>query len=199
MKNMRMLHFSRQFIKVSAGGFTFIEILVSLMILGLISGLLLINLLPNNQTRLADETKRLQQVLAVAADFSKLSGLRIAWVVGNAGTNYHFEMESVEGRWTTYTHKGSLADTIRPYTYPTAIFVQSVMVNEEELRTDKKLLFDPSGMNHPFSLSLAIKDEPRYSRTIVGDPLGRTYDKAEMQAWESNKKAMRAAIQNQAN
>lgn len=69
-------------------GFTLVEMLVVLMIMGLLLGLISISTAPDDKARLGVEVERLAQLMDLAVNESRLSGRPIAWT--SDGPSYRF-------------------------------------------------------------------------------------------------------------
>lgn len=160
-------------------GFTLIEILVVLVILAVVAGMVIINVLPNDDTRLEDEAERLVQVLSIAGDYSRLSGKKLKWETD--GKQYSFLAEEiVDGTktdWRAVISKRFSADTFKTHIFPTTLIINSLAVNEVISRPgeDKsdKIYFYPSGVNVPFSITLSSKNNINKFKIIAVNPIGR--------------------------
>ncbi|MGE5524068.1 MAG: prepilin-type N-terminal cleavage/methylation domain-containing protein [Rhodospirillaceae bacterium] len=88
------------------GGFTLIELIVVLAILGVVSALVTLATAPDPRQQANHEAARLQLVLELAAQEAQMTGRPIAWVAEERG--YRFLQADLERRWQPVTQDTSL-------------------------------------------------------------------------------------------
>ncbi len=71
-----------------AGGFTVIELLVVIVILGIVAGMVTLSVAPSEQRRLAEELDRLAALFRLAHDESRISGRAITWQADSDGYRF---------------------------------------------------------------------------------------------------------------
>jgi prepilin-type N-terminal cleavage/methylation domain-containing protein len=160
--------------------FTLVEMLVSLTLLALISGMLIINLLPNPSTQLRDETIRLERVLTYAGDYARLSGHRLMWRWDKSAesTGYYFEIQDRDNAWKRFTTTKLTGESLNPYRIAKGVALQSLVVESTVLGVgEERLHFHPSGINALFSLTLQLMQQPDIQKTLESDPLGRVSER----------------------
>ena len=145
-------------------GFTLIEILVVLVIIGIMVGLASVRLMPDDARAVADEAQRLALLLEQTRDQAVVSGEPIAFSV-EAG-RYRFWSLGEGGEWVPRTGDDLLKD--RPL--GGGVRLKALQVNQAVLAPGERLLFLPSGSNAPFTADLALN--AAHAR-IRSDSLGR--------------------------
>lgn len=144
-------------------GFTLLEILVVLVIVGIVIGFISVNLTRSDDQLLAAEAERLALLLESARDDAIATGQAAAWAAAAGG--YRFWRRGAEGKWEP------LADELlRERAFGAPVAVTELAVNGVKVPPDEKLLFTPSGFNQPFRLTLALGAS---RLQLSGDSLGR--------------------------
>lgn len=144
-------------------GFTLIEMLVVLLIMGLLIGLVSSIARPDSRTLLKVEAERLAQLLDLAATESRLTGKSIAW--SSNGTNYRFWQLQEDAGWSEIRD----SDPLRARTLPQGITISNLQVETILPQNSMRLEFSPYGLTLAFSLGISL-DAERF--TIAASPLG---------------------------
>ena len=144
-------------------GFTIIELLVVLLIMGLFAGLVSTITRPDDRALLRVEAERLAQLLDLAATKSRLTGKSIAWTADGPG--YRFWQFSEDTYWSEILDD----DTLRVRTLPQGMVITGMRV--ENMRTPERmrLEFNPYGMTPAFSVEMALGAA---RCTVAGSPVG---------------------------
>lgn len=138
----------------------------------LVSGLLILNLLPNSTTRLRDEADQLREVLTYMGDYARLSGHRYLWSADGDGQGYTIKQWSHDGRWLSPTLSATVADILRPHRFTGEVkILESARAGEKLLQA--QLIFNPSGINDLFTITLSINNRPDQQIILQSDPLGK--------------------------
>jgi general secretion pathway protein H len=144
-------------------GFTLIEMLVVLMIIGLFAGLVGTITQPDGRAVLKLEAERLSQLLDFAATEARLSGKSIAWTAEESG--YRFWRAGEDAAWTEVRD----SDLLRARTLPQGVAVADFRVENMRPQGGMRLEFTPQGSPLAFSIGLSLGAE-RYA--VTGSPVG---------------------------
>lgn len=145
-------------------GFTLIEMLVVLMVMGLLAGLVTASSAPDDRLLLRAEVERLAQLLDLAATESRLSGKTIAWTA--YGPGYRFWRVSETSDWSPIN-----GDVLRARTLPPGMNISDLRVENMHMRSseDMRLQFKPHGKGPAFSIEMSL-GKARY--TVANSPMG---------------------------
>lgn len=147
-------------------GFTLIEMLVVLLIMGLLVGLVSTTTRPDERGQLKIEADRLAQLLELAGTESRLSGKAIAWT--GDGPGYRFWRYSEEGGWSEVAD----SDLLRPRSLPAGMSISGLRVETMRPRGAEgvyRLEFAANGVTPAFNLQLSF-GAARYR--VTGSPIG---------------------------
>ena len=144
-------------------GFTLLEVLVVLLIMGLLVGLVSAVLLPDERARLGVESERLARLLALAGEEARLSGHAIAWTAEPAG--YRFWQDDPTEGWTEM----SGSDLLRPRTLPSGMAIIGLRVENTPAVEPLRLEFGADGAASAFALVLGMGAT---RATVAGSPVG---------------------------
>ena len=145
-------------------GFTLIEILVVLVIIGIMVGLVGVRMMPDDDRVVRNEAQRVALLLEQTRDQAVASGEPIAFSVEQG--RYRFWVLDAENQWAPRGGDELLQD--RPLA--DGVQLAAMQVNQARLAAGERLLFLPSGGNAPFTADLALN--AAHAR-ISGDSLGR--------------------------
>jgi general secretion pathway protein H len=150
-------------VKGEGRGFTLIEMLVVLMIMGLFLGLVSTITQPDDRTVLRLEAERLAQLLDFAATEARLTGKSIAWTADESG--YRFWRSGDDTGWLEI-REGEL---LRARTLPQGMVVSGFRVENMRPQGAMRLEFTPQGSALAFAIVMSLGVE-RY--TVAGNPVG---------------------------
>lgn len=145
-------------------GFTLIEILVVLVIIGITVAMVSINLMPDDKRVLTTEAQKLALLFEQARDEAIISGKEIAWSV--EGDKTRFWRKDDKGKWTPYSGD----DLFRDRDHAPEVKLVELQINSVKAAMNERLIFSPSGMNMPFRLDLGLNAS---HVSIAGDNLGK--------------------------
>ncbi len=147
-------------------GFTLIEMLVVLLIMGLLLGLVSANMHPDERGQLRIEADRLAQLLELAGTESRLSGKTLAWTADDSG--YRFWRFDEQAGW----FEVSDSDLLRARTLPTGMTISGLRVESMKSAGDQgqaRLEFSANGMSLAFTIELSL-GAAHYR--VRGSPIG---------------------------
>ncbi len=144
-------------------GFTLIEMLVVLMIMGLFVGLVSTITRPDDRAVLRLEAERLSQLLEFAATEARLTGKPIAWTADESG--YRFWRGGDDGSWIEIRD----SELLRARTLPQGVAVSGFRVENMRPQGGMRLEFTPQGSSLAFTIAMSIGAE-RYA--VTGSPVG---------------------------
>ncbi|MDN3576299.1 GspH/FimT family pseudopilin [Chitinimonas viridis] len=145
-------------------GFTLIEILVVMVIVGIIVTLAAVNFSRSDTDALQHEAERLALLLESARDEAIAAGAPLAF--GRAEQGYGFWKQDADGAWQLLEDN----QILRVRQLPEAVRVADMRVNLLPLPPDGRVIFTPSGVNAPFTVELRAGE---VVRKLNADALGR--------------------------
>jgi len=144
-------------------GFTLIEMLVVLMIMGLFVGLVSTITRPDDRAVLRLEAERLSQLLDFAATEARLTGKSIAWTADESG--YRFWRAGENAAWSEIRD----SELLRARTLPQGVTVSGFRVENMRPQSPMRLEFTPQGSSLAFTIGVSIGAE---LYTVTGSPVG---------------------------
>ena len=148
----------------AARGFTLIEIMVFMVILGITLILVSVNFSQDDGRVLTEEANRLAALLEHAQSEAMITGNAVAWSAQNG--KYQFWQRGKDGKWD----QPSSDEILRARTFSVAIEWGENRVAGNPIKLDDRLIFLAGGLNQPFELKLKYRDK---QLTIRGNPTGR--------------------------
>jgi general secretion pathway protein H len=148
-------------------GFTLIEVLVVLLIMGLLAGLVGTLVRPDDRGLLRLEAERLAQLLDLAAAESRFTGNAIAWTADGPG--YRFWRMNADAGWTAQWSEILDSDLLRARTLPQGMLVAGLQLGNEPAHGPMRLAFTPQGPARPFDIEMSL-GATRYS--VAASPIG---------------------------
>jgi general secretion pathway protein H len=131
-------------------GFTLIEMLVVLLIMGLMVGMVSAIVRPDDRALVCVEADRLAQLLDLAAVEARLTGQSVAWTPDAEG--YRFWRMTDEPRWAELRDN----DALRPRTLPQGMRVAALQVENVPVTGDMRLEFTPHGRVFSFTIAMTL-------------------------------------------
>ena len=145
-------------------GFTLIEILVVLLIVGVLLAGIVVKAFPDERHALRQEAERLGLLLEQARDQAFIGGRSIAWSAQQNG--YTFWRLNAQRQWEPIAGD----QVLRPRQLPPPMHLTALHIHQVQVPPGERLVFSPSGLNPSFVATLAWHDR---SLRLVGDSLGR--------------------------
>ena len=144
-------------------GFTLIEMLVVLLIMGIFVGLVSTIAKPDDQALVRVEAQRLAQLLDLATMQSRLTGKSIAWTADGPG--YRFWRFSEDSYWTEIRDD----DALRARALPQGMTIFGMRVENMRPSEHPRLEFSPHGQTLSFSVEMSLGAA---HDTVAGSPVG---------------------------
>ena len=129
-------------------GFTLLELMVVVLIMGLFVGLVSVNLQPDERHQLEVETRRLARLLELVAAEARVSGISFAW--STEADAYHFLQLNPASGWLD-VHDN---DTLRPRRLPTGMRISSLLVENTPVEEPMRVEFPAYGQTSAFTVVL---------------------------------------------
>ena len=146
------------------GGFTFVEILVVLLVIGIVAAVAALGISPNDRQETRIEASRLADLLEEAAIEAGNRGETLAW--SGKDDFYTFWQKADDGTWNEIVSD----DLFRGHALQGDIRIDGISVSGAQTAPGKKIVFSPSGVNRPFTITLAGN---RAKADISGDVMNR--------------------------
>ena len=144
-------------------GFTLIEMLVVLMIMGLFVGLVSAIARPDDRALLRLEAERLAQLIDLAAAQSRLTGKPVAWTADGPG--YRFWQLNEDAGWA----EARDSESLRARTLPQDMLVAGLQIENMRPQGAMRLEFSPYGQTLAFTIEMTLGAE-RYA--VAASPAG---------------------------
>jgi len=148
---------------VNTRGFTLIEMLVVLLIMGLLVGLVSAVTRPDDRALLHVEANRLAALLDFAAAQSRLTGKSIAWTAN--GPSYRFWQLQEDIGWSE-ARDSALS---RARTLPQGMAISDLSIETMRPQEAMRLEFTPYGSALAFTIEMSLGAE---GYAIAGSPVG---------------------------
>lgn len=143
-------------------GFTLVEMLVVLLIMGMLVGLVSASAQPDDKAVLRLEADRLAQLMDLAVTESRLSGKSIAWTA--SGPAYRFWKLNEDLGWLPIVD-----DVLRARTLPQGMTIYGMRLENTRSPEQMRVEFTPYGPAISFSVDMSLGDA-RY--TLANSPIG---------------------------
>jgi len=151
-------------IKKLMRGFTLLEMLVVLVVASIMLSVATLNLMPNAQTVLREESQRLAFLMENGAMSSQAGGQPLAW--SGTGNSYRFWLRTKEGEWVRIERDNLL----HPRTLPDDVSIGEVSFNGRRLEPGALVVLSPELSAKDFRVTLLSGD---LTSDIVGNGLGK--------------------------
>jgi general secretion pathway protein H len=146
-----------------ARGFTLVEVLVVLVVIGMGVGLIALGMGHDSTAALRQECERLRGALEHAAQMAQWRRSALVWEADAGG--YRFLSPTPDGLWQEETD-----DTLSYHAFPADMHLRATGPAGDA--APLRLLLRASGRNDPYTLVVA---SPSGSWTLLGDPLNRVH------------------------
>lgn len=145
-------------------GFTLVEVLVVMVVIGITLALVGLNLMPDDERVLRNEAQRLALLLEQARDEAVAGGEAIAWSA--EGERYLFLHQNEEGKWVAWTKD----ELWRERQFSSGVTLRALRINRTVVPPGEYLTFSSAGLGMPFEIDLGLN---AVRIGIVGDAMGK--------------------------
>ena len=145
-------------------GFTLLEIMVVLVIIGISLGLVTPRLMKNNDDILKEESMRLSALMEYAADTAASRGAWLAWSPTTQGYRF-LQHDDDKNIWQPI----NTDDVLRERQLAEGMHLKATL-QQQSIATNGLIPFAPSGIHAPFQIELTLGEK---KRVIQGDLLGK--------------------------
>jgi general secretion pathway protein H len=152
-------------LRAGSVGFTLVEILVVMIIIGIGLALVVANLQPDDSQAVRRDAHLLAGQLERLQERAMLGGQAIGVTFGADGLATW--QRDAKGEWVAVSVDANIRNT--------GIALEALKLGAKPAETDARMVFLPDGMNVPFELAVA-RNGHRF--IITGDPMGRISVKA---------------------
>ena len=158
-----------------AGGFTLVEMVVVVLIMGILAGTVGARLQPGHRDVLRVEAERLAQLFELAGQEARITGAAIVWT--SDGFRYEFSRLGRNDVWSEIRDD----DVLRARRLPHAMVISQLRNEAGAPQATLRLQFPAGGSMSAFSMDLTLADEHYgVAASPVGDlriapGLGKTY------------------------
>ena len=129
-------------------GFTLVELMVVLVIIGITLGMTMLQLMPDNRAVLRQETERLALLLENAALEAQASGQTLAW--SGEASHYRFWKKNEYNDWVSIENDRMF----RPRELPGEIRIGQITVENQIIKPGDKLSMSAYGFALPFRINI---------------------------------------------
>ncbi len=144
-------------------GFTLVELLVVMVVMGIALGIVVVQLMPDDKTTLREEAAKLALLLENAGLEARSSGRSMAWSSENS--RYLFWKKNTYNDWTRIED-----DTIfRPRVLPQGIQIGDVTQDDQPVKPGEHLALSASAFAPPFRIRMINNS---VGTTIIGKSTG---------------------------
>jgi general secretion pathway protein H len=151
-------------------GYTLIEMLVVVVVMGILLSLVSVIATPDARNRLQVETERLAQLLNLAAAESRLTGKAIRWASDGAG--YHFWRLHEDGSWREIQGNDEL---LHPRKLPDGMLITDFRMESMQRLDTMRVDFVPYGLSLAYTIVMTIGSErASIAASPVGDAISST-------------------------
>ena len=131
-------------------GFTLVEMLVVVLIMGILVGTISVKLQPGNSDTLRVEAERLAQLMELAAQESRITGHAIVWT--SDGSGYRFWRQGSDDSWSEIRDD----DLLRVRSLPHGMVISQLRNEANRPQSTMRLEFPSDGSMSAFSMDLTL-------------------------------------------
>jgi general secretion pathway protein H len=145
-----------------AAGFTLLELMVVLVVVGIMLGLVTLNSIPNNQQALQRDAQRVALLLQLAREEAIVRNKQVAFELD--GDGYRFYVRNND-KWELLTDN----DLFRERKFDRVPLLVTMQPNPTDMALPFKIIFGREPVDKPFVLTLTYEN---VSASILADGVG---------------------------
>ena len=147
-----------------AGGFTLLEMMAVLLIIGISLGLVTPHFMKNDEDVIKEESVRLVALMEYASDAANTQGHWLAWMPTDSGYRF-LQFNENKNIWQPITTD----DVLRERKLPEGMTIAVANNQQTAVSINSMITLSPSGIQSPFQIEL---DMAKARRIIRGNILG---------------------------
>lgn len=144
-------------------GFTLVELLVVLVVMGIALGIVVVQLMPDERSTLREEAARLALLLENAGLEARSSGRSMAW--SGEKNSYRFWRKNAYGDWARIEDDTAF----RPRTLPEGMQINEISVEDRPLKHGEQLALSSSAFALPFRIRMS---NASFITSVIGKSTG---------------------------
>lgn len=148
-----------------AGGFTLLEMVVVLLIIGISLSLVTPNFMKNDEDVLKEESVRLVALMDYATDTATSQGHWLAWRPTAAGYRF-LQLDENKNIWQPI----ATDEVLRERKLPDGMSIAAANNKQVAVSINSMVILSPSGIQSPYQIELALA---KVRRVIRGNLLGK--------------------------
>jgi len=145
-----------------AGGFTLLELLVVLVVMGIMLGMVSINAIPNKKQALLGDAQRIALLLQLAREEAIVRNRPVAFELDSEQFRFYVRGDT---SWQLLNDN----DLFRERSFQRSPLIITMVPNSGQTTLPMKIVFGREPVDKPFNLTLAYEDA---SVSILADGLG---------------------------
>ena len=148
-----------------ASGFTLLEMMVVLIIIGISFSFMVPNFMKNDEDILKEESMRLVALLDYAADTASSTGHWLSWRTTAAGYRF-MQRDDNKDSWQPITSD----DVLRERHLPAGLTMAVGDGQQELIKDNGSIKISPTGVQSPFQIELSLG---KFKRVVRGNLIGK--------------------------
>ncbi|MFA6014823.1 MAG: prepilin-type N-terminal cleavage/methylation domain-containing protein [Gallionellaceae bacterium] len=149
--------------KLQPRGFTLVELLIVLVVMGISLGMVVVQLMPDDRTMLHEEAARLALLIENAGLEARSSGRSMAW--SSEKTRYLFWKKNDYNDWARIEDDAAF----RPRTLPEGMQINEISVEDRPVKHGEHLALSASSFALPFRIRMS---NATANTSVVGKSTG---------------------------
>lgn len=145
-------------------GFTFLELMVTLSIIGVMIALIGVNFQRSDERTLLAEAQRLAMLIEQTHEEALTMGVIIGWSIKES--EYRFWRIGKKEKWVEWTNDSFLQSGALGF----GVRLERLVMNNEQVKPGSLIIFSPSGYNPVIEITLTLNEK---QIALISDPFGK--------------------------